>query len=172
MKKILLLIIFSISVSFSFSQESDNSNKIKLYNELSNAEISIVNQKKVIKLKDIKNEVIVVLFLASWCGPCTQQAEEMKVIKTDFQKKDVYFIGVNVDSEDRKDFVKFLRKNKFNYLMGFANELLFQPLYQVSKRDAIPQTVVIHNGEVKEVYVGGNKTAKIRKKLKEIFDKK
>ena len=172
LKIIFLIIILLISISIIFSQENDNANKITLYNELMKAEISPINQKKAVKLKDIKNKVIVVLFLASWCGPCNIQAKEMKSIKTEFQKNDVYFIGLNVDTLDRKDFVKFLRKNKFNYPMGFAEESLFKPLYQVSKRDAIPQTIIIQEGEIKEIYVGTGKTIeRVKVKLKEIFNK-
>ncbi|MEK7722804.1 MAG: TlpA disulfide reductase family protein [Acidobacteriota bacterium] len=196
LKIIFLILILSTSNLFLYSQETDNSNKIKLYNDLSNAEISPINQKNVIKLKDVKNKVIVVVFFAAWCNPCTQQVKNLIEIKTEFQKEDLFIIGLDADEEDKtdfdrflgkkvaknstirgsssdsKDFWKFLKKNKINYPLGFVKESLFQSLYQVSKRDAIPQTIIIQDGEIKEIYVGGGKTFKrFTDKLKEIFNK-
>jgi len=172
-KFILLLIIFLTFGSFSYPQQTDDSKKAKFYNDLMTAEIPIVNQKKIIKLKDFEDKVIVVIFLASWCTPCVQQAKDLREIKTEFQKNNLFILGLNGDSEDKKDFQSFLKVTKFNYLMGFAKDNLVESLVSVSRKDAIPQTIIIHNGEIKEIYVGGGKTIeKVRKTLNEIFDKK
>jgi peroxiredoxin len=169
---VLLLILLFLSTSFIYSQETDNP-KAKLYQDLINTELSLVNQKKVIKLKDYEDKIIVVILLASWCGPCTRQAEDLKKIQTEFQKKKLFMIGVNLDQDDREDFRIFLKKNKFNYLMGFAKEDLFKSFYSVSHRDAIPQIVIIHQREIKSIFVGGGPaTERFRKTLQDIFSQK
>ena len=171
-KFILLLTIFLTLNSVYYTQEIDNSKKSKFYNDLMTADIPIVNRKKTIKLKDFEDKVIVVIFLASWCTPCVKQAKDLKAIQTEFQKSNLFIIGLNGDSEDKKDFQIFLRENKFNYLMGFAKDNLVVSLVNVSRKDAIPQIIIINNGEIKEIYVGANRTEKIRQNLKEIFAQK
>lgn len=196
MKKLLFLIILLISVSFSYSQEDVDTNKATLYNELMNAKISPVNQKEAIKLKDIKNKVIVVVFFAAWCSPCTQQVNNLMEIKTEFQKDDLFIIGLDADEEEKEDydkflgkkitkkpansgsssnskeFLNFLRTTKINYPIGFVKEYLYTSVIKVSKKDAIPQTIVIQDGEIKEIFVGsGIQVKKIKDKLNEIFNK-
>ncbi|MBX7173746.1 MAG: TlpA family protein disulfide reductase [Pyrinomonadaceae bacterium] len=184
--------------SLTSAQEIDNSAKLNLYNDLLNTEISIINQKETLKLKDVKNKVIIAIFWASWCGPCVRQAMDLQIIKTEFQKDDLFLIGLNADPEDKddiyrflgkrkapkssvisgsatadnKDFLKALKQNKFNYPLGFVKEDLFGSLLKVSKKDAIPQIIIINNGEIKEIYVGANRTEKIQQNLKEIFAQK
>lgn len=195
-KFLLFFVILWILCSLISAQETDDSAKLNFYNDLVNTEISIIYQKKPLKLKDIKNKVIIVLFFASWSGPCQNQLKDLKTIKKEFQKDDLFIIGLDVEEDDKnefyeslgkrkvktsaisgsssnsKEFWKDLKQNKFNYPIGFAKNDLFGSLLKVSKKDAVPQTVIIYNAEVKEIYVGTNKIKKIQQTLKEVFDKK
>jgi peroxiredoxin/outer membrane lipoprotein-sorting protein len=107
---------------------------------------------KAFQLADIKADVIVLDFWATWCAPCTIWLPRLNEIDQWAKKenKSVAVIGVNV-RESTAQVKKFWLKNKATFptildRQGRANEA-----YRVT---GIPQTVVISKGKVRYVHSG------------------
>lgn len=63
--------------------------------------------------KGSKAPIVVVNFLASWCGPCREEAPQLNDIASSGAERGVTVIGVNIGSEDAasdaRDFVRDLK---------------------------------------------------------------
>ncbi|HFC29588.1 MAG TPA: TlpA family protein disulfide reductase, partial [Oceanospirillales bacterium] len=68
--------------------------------------------KKVIDLKSLKGQVVLVNFWASWCPPCVHEMPSMQRIQNRFSAKGFTILGVNM-AEDEKTIRHFL-KTKVN----------------------------------------------------------
>lgn len=103
----------------------------------------------VIRLSDYKGKVIVLNFWATWCGPCRY---EMPMLEKTMAKyngdSNVVFLALNTD-EDRTLVAPFLKEQKYNLPIAYANYLdehfgvnsipttiIFDPKGNVSYRQA------------------------------------
>lgn len=78
-----------------------------------------------VSLKDFRGKNIVLGFYASWCEPCLEDFQNLKIAENYFkEQKDFTFLFVNMDSFD--DFKVFLNENKLvgKHLNGFDNQEL------------------------------------------------
>src|SRR5688572_12569567 len=57
---------------------------------------------KPVKLSDYRGKVVVVVFWASWCGPCLKMIPHEKELATRFHDRPFAMIGVNNDSEPER----------------------------------------------------------------------
>ncbi|QGX38664.1 TlpA disulfide reductase family protein [Permianibacter aggregans] len=103
------------------------------------------------RLADLRGEVVMINFWASWCGPCRQ---EMPLLEDMYQRyKDLGFtiLGVNVD-HDPALADKLLKdiKVSFPVLLDAKNEI--SRLYDI---DAMPSTVMVdRNGNMRFLHRG------------------
>ena len=65
---------------------------------------------KTISIADLKNQVVVVDFWATWCGPCVQEMPNMKKLYAEWHPKGVEFIGVSLDQPEDKGGLEALKK--------------------------------------------------------------
>ncbi len=94
---------------------------------------------KNIQLSDLRGQVVMLNFWASWCGPCRQEMPLLDKLATRYEPAGFKMLGVNVDS-DRKLADRVLKEIP----VGF--EILFDPESKVSglyKVDVMPSTVII-----------------------------
>jgi cytochrome c biogenesis protein CcmG, thiol:disulfide interchange protein DsbE len=57
---------------------------------------------KTVKLKSYRGKWVVVTFGASWCKPCKEELPAYEKLARKLAKKDVVFIAVNIDKDQRK----------------------------------------------------------------------
>jgi peroxiredoxin len=97
-----------------------------------------------VKISDFKGKVVVINFWFIACKPCTMEMPELNHVVTEFNGKDVVFLGVALD--EVKDLKKFLKEHAFDYRIfaagdQFANEMgvMSFPTHFVIGRDGILQ---------------------------------
>ncbi|HEX4910536.1 MAG: TlpA family protein disulfide reductase [Pseudomonadota bacterium] len=104
-----------------------------------------------VRLADLRGEVVMINFWASWCGPCRQ---EMPLIEDIYQRyKDLGFtvLGVNVDN-DPKLADKLLKDVPVSFPVLLDTENKLSEIYQV---DAMPSTIMVdRNGNMRYLHRG------------------
>ncbi|KAF0161671.1 MAG: deoxyguanosinetriphosphate triphosphohydrolase [Ignavibacteria bacterium] len=75
------------SLTFSFAQES----------QVKNLSAEDLNG-NLVKLSMYNNKILYISFWALWCQPCRAELKVLQNIFEEFEKKDVYFVGINIDT--------------------------------------------------------------------------
>lgn len=95
-----------------------------------------VNTNKVLKLSDLKGNVVVVEFWATWCPPCRASIPHLIKLYNQYKNKNVEFISLTNESGDAVK--KFIKDNKMNYPIGLSSKTA-----QAYGVQGIPHAVVI-----------------------------
>jgi thiol-disulfide isomerase/thioredoxin len=86
LKIIFIIFAFFLNINQSWSQDKNN--------------LVVKDTKgKVFDLSEHKNKVVVVLYWASWCGPCKVEIVELDKIYKKYQSQGLEIIGLNLDGE-------------------------------------------------------------------------
>ena len=103
-------------------------------------------------LADQKGKVIVLDFLATWCGPCLQTMPLVEKVVHEFDDQGVQLIAVNLE-EPAKAITAMLERHKLQLTVAMDIDGVAATKYQAN---AIPQTVIIdREGKVARLFVGG-----------------
>jgi len=106
---------------------------------------------KNLRLKDMRGEVVMVNFWATWCGPCRQEMPLLDGLYKRYRKSGFTLLGVNIDN-DRANAVRMAKKLKVSFPVLFDTDKQASELYSVS---AMPYTVLIdRDGRVRHVHRG------------------
>lgn len=106
---------------------------------------------KNLRLEDMRGQVVMLNFWASWCGPCRQEMPLMDDIYKKYEKLGFTILAVNVD-EDSADADRFLRDVPVSFPVLYDNESRISELYDV---DAMPTTIMIdRNGNKRFLHRG------------------
>lgn len=92
-----------------------------------------------VRLEDLRGQVVMLNFWASWCGPCRQEMPLMDEIYKKYEKFGFTVLAVNVD-EDSADADRFLDVVPVSFPILYDNESRVSELYSV---DAMPTTIMI-----------------------------
>jgi len=92
-----------------------------------------------VRLEDMRGQVVMLNFWASWCGPCRQEMPLMDEIYEEYEKFGFTILAVNVD-EDAADADRFLSTVPVTFPILYDGESRVSELYGV---DAMPTTVMI-----------------------------
>lgn len=125
---------------------------------------------KNLSLKELRGQVVMINFWATWCGPCRQEIPALNTLYEKYRDTGFVLLGVNVDSESANA-IQMVSRLKATYPILFDADKRASVLYQVS---AMPTTILIdRDGKIRYTqkgYVTGieNKyQAQIRELLKE-----
>jgi thiol-disulfide isomerase/thioredoxin len=105
------------------------------------------------RVADFKQQVLVLDFWASWCGPCLQTMPLIDKVAKEFADQNVRLVGVNLEEgPDRIGLT--LEKLQIEMNVALDREGRMAEKYGAT---SIPQTVIIdRDGKVARVFVGGN----------------
>jgi thiol-disulfide isomerase/thioredoxin len=103
----------------------------------------------------LADQVAVLNFWGSWCGPCRVETPEFSEVAADLADDGVQFLGINVKETDKQFALAFIDR----FGIGFPS--LYDPRGEVAlafreyPANAIPSTIVLDTeGRVAAVYTG------------------
>jgi peroxiredoxin len=103
------------------------------------------------RLSELRGNVVLINFWASWCGPCRQEMPLLDELYTQYKPLGFTILGVNVEenSADAKD---LLEKIPVSFPVLFDNENKVSKMYNVV---AMPSTVIVdRDGNMRYVHLG------------------
>lgn len=106
------------------------------------------------RLSELRGQVVMVNFWATWCGPCREEMPPMNALYQRYKSLGFTVLGVNID--DAQAGAKKMAKK-----LGVSYPILFDTDKKVSKQykvSGMPTTVIIdRNGKVRHVHFGYKK---------------
>ena len=134
-------------------------------------------------LAEVKSDVVVLDFWATWCGPCHMWAPELVKIHewAKANNHSVTIIGVTVDDPQDIEAAKQLWRDKqYPMLLAIPDDKAEVDAWSPIERDAmgnpqrnmgLPYTVIVHNGKIAATHtgVGPNTRAEVQQEIEELL---
>ena len=109
------------------------------------------NSGKNIRLSELKGQVVLINFWASWCGPCRQEMPELEALHQKYSKLGFTVLGVNVE-ENADKANQIIAKGGISFPILYDNENKVSELYNVR---AMPTTVIVgRDGTQRSIHQG------------------
>ena len=104
-----------------------------------------------ITLSDLRGQVIIINFWASWCLPCREEAAYLEETWRKYKDQGVVFIGVDyIDTESEA--LAYLQEFEVTYFNGPDLGTRISQLYNIQ---GVPETYFVSKkGELREPYIG------------------
>ncbi len=104
-----------------------------------------------IKLSELRGQVVMINFWASWCGPCRQEMPLLDQLYQRYQPMGFTLLGVNVE-EDSRAADKILKEIPVSFPVLYDKKNQVSESYQVR---AMPSTFLIdRDGKVRYLHKG------------------
>lgn len=104
-----------------------------------------------LKLSEMRGEVVMLNFWASWCGPCRQEMPILEKIYQKYRPLGFTLLGVNVE-EDSEEAKRYLKDVEVNFPILFDNRNQVSQLYHII---AMPSTILIdRDGQLRYLHQG------------------
>jgi peroxiredoxin len=109
------------------------------------------NTGKNLKLSELRGQVLMINFWATWCAPCRQEMPHLNRLHEQYRKAGFVLLGVNVDD-------KAMAAEAMVRELNIVFPVVFDTDKQVTRRydvDAMPSTVLIdRDGKVRHIFRG------------------
>ena len=117
---------------------------------------------KKIKLADFKGKHILLVFWATWCGPCVQEIPIIKSIRDKYKPSELSIVYISEDT-DKSKMLSFIKKRNMNWIHIFGNKLVAKDYFV----NGIPEILLIDPNS-KIIYLNiGTEFGALNKKLSE-----
>lgn len=104
-----------------------------------------------VKLSELRGEVVMINFWATWCGPCRQEMPLLDALYKRFQPAGFTLLGVNVEA-DPKAAERYLKELPVSFPVLFDTESAVSKLYN---NQAMPSTVLVdRDGQLRYLHRG------------------
>lgn len=104
-----------------------------------------------IKLSELRGEVVMINFWASWCGPCRQEMPLLDALYQRYRPLGFTILGVSVD-ENLDDARRLLKEIPVTFPVLFDTDNKVADLYELV---AMPSTVLVdRDGNMRFVHLG------------------
>ena len=124
---------------------------------------------RTLKLSELRGQVVIINFWASWCPPCREEAAYLEQTWRKYEGKGVVFIGVDwVDTE--KEALAYMDEFDLTYFNGPDIGTRIAQAYNIQ---GVPETFyVAKNGELRGVHIGPLKSPELDDKIDELLAEK
>ena len=121
---------------------------------------------RTVTLSELRGQVVIVNFWASWCPPCREEAAYLEATWRKYKDKGVVFIGVDwVDTE--KEALAYIDEFDITYINGPDIGTRAAQAYNIQ---GVPETFyVAKNGELRGVHIGPLKSPELDNKIDELL---
>ncbi len=104
-----------------------------------------------LRLAELRGNVVMLNFWASWCGPCRQEMPLLDAMSQRYSAAGFTLLGIDVE-EDNTDALKIIKDLKISYPILFDTENKVSKLYSV---ETMPTTVMVDKkGQIRYVNHG------------------
>ncbi len=104
-----------------------------------------------LRLSELRGEVVLINFWASWCGPCRQEMPVLSELHDKYKAMGFTVLGVNVE-ENSDEARKLLKDMPVSFPVLFDNDSSVSKQYDVA---AMPSTVLVdRNGNMRYLHKG------------------
>jgi len=104
-----------------------------------------------LRLSELRGEVVLINFWASWCGPCRQEMPILSELHDKYKAMGFTVLGVNVE-ENSSEARKLLKEMPVTFPVLFDNDSTVSKQYDVV---AMPSTVLVdRDGNVRYLHKG------------------
>jgi thiol-disulfide isomerase/thioredoxin len=121
------------------------------------------------QLSDLKGQIVVVNFWATWCGPCKVEMPEFTKVHAEYRDRGVEFVGAANENRSSKDKVEeFVRRLEIEFPIWLEASLDHLEAFQVDP--GLPATVIVDaQGRVAARIKGVTDAAELRELLDRIL---
>jgi len=106
---------------------------------------------KPVNLTDLKGQIVLMNFWASWCGPCRKEMPILEQLSKQYKSRGVTLVGVNVEP-DSAAAATWLKATPVSFPILFDVDSKVSKLYQV---EGMPNTVILdRKGTVRYIHRG------------------
>ncbi|MFK5914061.1 MAG: TlpA disulfide reductase family protein [Woeseiaceae bacterium] len=150
MKKHLIQLFIVAGIVLSFAVPASHAASEKISGKASNFTLKSRSGKN-IKLSELRGDVVMLNFWASWCGPCRKEMPLLEKIHKKYKRLGFTLLGINVE-ENTRDAKNYLKDVKVTFPILFDKTQKTSKLYNVS---AMPTTILIdRNGNQRFIHKG------------------
>lgn len=111
------------------------------------------NNGSTVHLYNLRGQIVVVNFFATWCPACRWEAQAFVSASHDYASRGVTFVGVDVGDESIKTVTDYAQKNGVDYQLVVDSRSILNDEYRIG---VLPTTVLVgSHGEVINRIVGG-----------------
>jgi len=104
-----------------------------------------------VRLSELRGDVVMINFWATWCGPCRQEMPLLDDLYTRYERVGFSLLGVNID-DDSSRAMKMIEELGVNFPVLFDSKKDVSKLYEV---EAMPVTVLVdRDGTVRHIHHG------------------
>jgi cytochrome c biogenesis protein CcmG, thiol:disulfide interchange protein DsbE len=117
-------------------------------------------------LSDLRGQVVIINFWASWCPPCREEAAYLEQTWRKYQDQGVVFIGVDY-ADTEKEALAYIKEFDITYLNGPDIGTRISQSYNIQ---GVPETFyVARNGELRGLKVGPLQSPELDNKIDELL---
>lgn len=119
-----------------------------------------------IRLSDLRGNVVVINFWASWCPPCRDEAPYLERTWRQYRDKGVVFIGVDYLDTEKKA-LEYIAEFDITYPNGPDIGTRIADAYRIK---GVPETFFVDKrGELREVYIGPLKPPDLETRIEKLL---